>query len=97
MSASIAVCGSTRGRAPQPSVGGRHAPRLGHARRGSPSRAAAKTKPEMQTFTEVDARKLLEAAESDALAGAWYLALSGLRRGEFCGLTWENVDLRPHW
>ena len=51
----------------------------------------------MQTFTEVDARKLLEAAESDALAGAWYLALSGLRRGEFCGLTWANVDLRPHW
>lgn len=38
-----------------------------------------------------------EAAESDGLAGAWYLALSGLRRGEFCGLTWENVDLRPHW
>ena len=38
-----------------------------------------------------------EAAESDGLAGAWYLALSGLRRGEFCGLTWANVDLRPHW
>ena len=51
------------------------------------------TKREMQTFTEADVRKLLKAAESDRLEAAWHLALSGLRRGEVCGLTWDDVDL----
>ena len=51
------------------------------------------TKREMQTFTEADVRKLLKAAEPDRLEAAWHLALSGLRRGEVCGLTWEDVDL----
>src|SRR5665811_2352051 len=51
------------------------------------------TKREMQTFTEGDVRKLLKAAESDRLEAAWHLALSGLRRGEVCGLTWDDIDL----
>ncbi len=51
------------------------------------------TKREMQTFTEGDVRKLLKAAESDRLEAAWHLALSGLRRGEVCGLTWADIDL----
>ena len=51
------------------------------------------TKPEMQTFTEGDVRKLLKAAESDRLEAAWHLALSGLRRGEVCGLKWDDIDL----
>jgi integrase len=51
------------------------------------------TKREMQTFTEADVHKLLKAAESDRLEAAWHLALSGLRRGEVCGLTWDDVDL----
>jgi integrase len=50
------------------------------------------TKREMQTFTEADVRKLLKAAESDRLEAAWHLALSGLRRGEVCGLTWDDLD-----
>jgi integrase len=51
------------------------------------------TKRKMQTFTEGEVRKLLKAAESDRLEAAWHLALSGLRRGEVCGLTWDDVDL----
>lgn len=51
------------------------------------------TKREMQTFTERDVRKLPKAAESDRLEAAWHLALSGLRRGEVCGLTWDDIDL----
>jgi integrase len=50
-------------------------------------------KHEMETFTESDVRKVLKAAESDRLEAAWHLALSGLRRGEVCGLTWADVDL----
>jgi integrase len=50
-------------------------------------------KHEMETFTEAEVHKLLKAAESDRLEAAWHLALSGLRRGEVCGLTWDDVDL----
>lgn len=50
-------------------------------------------KHEMETFTEAEVHELLKAAESDRLEAAWHLALSGLRRGEVCGLTWADVDL----
>ena len=53
----------------------------------------SQTKREMETFTEPEVHKLLKAAESDRLEAAWHLALSGLRRGEVCGLTWDDVDL----
>jgi integrase len=46
----------------------------------------------LSTFTEVEVRKLLAHVESDRLAHAWHLALSGLRRGELCGMRWADVD-----
>jgi integrase len=49
-------------------------------------------KHEMRTFTEPEVHKLLAVAETDRLEVAWHLALSGLRRGEVCGLTWDDVD-----
>jgi integrase len=51
------------------------------------------TKHEMKTFTVDEVRKLVKVAATDRLELAWHLALSGLRRGEVCGLTWEDVDL----
>ncbi|WP_324194229.1 site-specific integrase [Nocardia terpenica] len=48
---------------------------------------------EMQTYTEAEVRKLLAAADKDRNGHAWHLALSGLRRGEICGLRWSDVDL----
>ena len=39
-------------------------------------------------------RKLLAHVKGDRLAHAWHLALSGLRRGELCGLRWSDVDLK---
>jgi len=45
----------------------------------------------MPTFTQDDVRKLLKAAQEDRLEKAWQLALSGLRRGEVCGLVWDGV------
>src|SRR5665648_577761 len=53
----------------------------------------SQTKREMETFTELEVHKRLEAADSDRLEAAWHLALSGLRRGEVCGLIWDDVDL----
>ncbi|MEE2058930.1 tyrosine-type recombinase/integrase [Rhodococcus artemisiae] len=49
---------------------------------------------EMQTFTEAEVRRLLAAAAADRNEHAWHLALSGLRRGEICGLRWSDVDLK---
>jgi integrase len=50
-------------------------------------------KQKLSTFTETEVRKLLKHVEADRLAHAWHLALSGLRRGEVCGLRWSDVDL----
>jgi integrase len=50
-------------------------------------------KQKLSTFTEAEVRKLLVHVESERLAHAWHLALSGLRRGELCGLRWSDVDL----
>jgi integrase len=47
----------------------------------------------LATFTEDEVRKLLQHVDGDRLAHAWHLALSGLRRGELCGLRWSDVDL----
>jgi len=49
---------------------------------------------QLRTFTEDEVRKLLQHVEHDRLGHAWHLALSGLRRGEVCGLRWSDIDLQ---
>jgi integrase len=48
---------------------------------------------EMSTYTPDEIRLLLRAADRDRNGHLWYLALSGLRRGEIAGLRWSDVDL----
>ena len=47
---------------------------------------------EMQTYTPDEIRLVLRAADKDRNGHLWYLALSGLRRGEIAGLRWSDVD-----
>jgi integrase len=48
---------------------------------------------EMQTYTPDEIRLVLRAADKDRNGHLWYLALSGLRRGEIAGLQWSDIDL----
>jgi integrase len=51
-------------------------------------------RPEMKAWSVDEARQFLERVKEDRLAWAWTLALTrGLRRGELCGLKWEDFDL----
>jgi integrase len=52
-----------------------------------------RSRQKLSTFTDADVRKLLAHVDGDRLGHAWHLALSGLRRGELCGLRWSDVDL----
>lgn len=47
----------------------------------------------MHTLDADGIRRLLEAAQGDRLYPLWLLAVAtGMRRGELCGLRWEDVD-----
>jgi integrase len=48
---------------------------------------------EMKTYTPDEIRQVLRVADGDRNGHVWYLALSGLRRGEIAGLRWSDVDL----
>jgi integrase len=47
---------------------------------------------EMDTYTPDEIRQVLRAADRDRNGHLWYLALSGLRRGEIAGLRWSDVN-----
>ena len=47
---------------------------------------------EMPTYTPDEIRRVLRAADKDRNGHLWYLALSGLRRGEIAGLRWADAD-----
>ena len=53
---------------------------------------AAREHTEMQTYTPAEIRAVLRAADKDRCGHLWYLALSGLRRGEIAGLRWSDID-----
>jgi integrase len=53
----------------------------------------AARQPEMATWTAEQAGQFLAAVADDRWHAAWILSLYGLRRGEVCGLRWEDVDL----
>jgi integrase len=47
-----------------------------------------------EVWTGDEARRFIDASESDTYAPLWFLALkSGLRRGELLGLRWQDLDL----
>lgn len=48
---------------------------------------------ETETWSEDEVERFLLECRDDPYAHAWYLALSGLRRGEICGLKWDDIDL----
>ena len=52
-----------------------------------------RTRREMQTYTPDEIRQVLRAADNDRTGHLWYLALSGLRRGEVAGLKWSDIDI----
>jgi integrase len=60
---------------------------------GAAMKKVARNHAEMQTYTPDEIRLVLRAADKDRSGHLWYLALSGLRRGEIAGLKWSDIDL----
>ena len=52
---------------------------------GAAMKKVARTHQEMSTYTPDEIRRVLRAADKDRNGHLWYLALSGLRRGEIAG------------
>ena len=46
-----------------------------------------------ERWSDAELRAFLAVGDADRLAAAWRLSVYGLRRGEVCGLRWDDVDL----
>ena len=53
---------------------------------------APRVRREMATYTPDEIRRVLRATDKSRSGHLWYLALSGLRRGEIAGLRWSDID-----
>lgn len=52
------------------------------------------TRPEMQAWSSTELDAFVTASSGDRLGAAWrLLAMTGMRRGELCGLRWSDVNL----
>ena len=58
----------------------------------APMKKVPRPRREMQTYTPDEIRLVLRAADKDRNEHLWYLALSGLRRGEIAGAKWSDID-----
>ena len=59
-----------------------------------PSHSASKP-PEMATWTAAELKAFLKSVQGDRLSALWrVLAMTGMRRGEACGLQWKDIDLK---
>ncbi|WP_235581697.1 tyrosine-type recombinase/integrase [Rhodococcus sp. Leaf278] len=46
----------------------------------------------MDTYTASEVQQIFAYTTGDRMQHTWHLALSGLRRGEVCGLRWKDID-----
>ena len=46
-----------------------------------------------ERWSEAELRTFLAISDADRLAAAWRLSVYDLRRGDVCGLRWEDIDL----